>query len=549
MNGLPRRAGLVPALLCAGAGAALFQFLGNATHGYIGTDSLFYWWGFQWVNPESETQHAWLVLALAVFAFWRNLASAARAEARPEPGLSGAVLAGALALHALGYVAQQPRLSILALLLYAWGCLLLGGGRRLGDASAFPLGFMVFAIPVNALDGVAFWMRLWVVKSGACVSHALGIAVIRSGTQLLDPQGRYQYDVAAACSGIRSLMALAALSLFIGYLWLRPAWLRAAVLLLSVPLMYAGNVLRIVSIIVAARFGGQGLGDTVHEIMGYAVFAVVLGGVILAAEVAVRRNPAWAARAPGGDPGAAPVSGAPAGPAPRATAALVVALCAGEAAFLHHRASVPAPERAGVALAGDGSNPVELPTALGTQWIGRRIEPTAVERAILPPDTGYSRKLYIDLDNPATQVLLSIVLSGRDRTSIHRPELCLVGQGWTIDSAGEHRFSYPGPRGAGFPATLLHVHRESPVDRGQRPVPELVAYWFVGADRVVASQPERMLYDAWNRISKGRADRWAYVLVQTRASDGEQAALARIQEVLGATLPVFQQASARARGP
>ena len=38
-----------------------------------------------------------------------------------------------------------------------------------------------------------------------------------------------------------------------------------------------------------------------------------------------------------------------------------------------------------------------------------------------------------------------------------------------------------------------------------------------------------------------RADRWAYVLMQTDATDGEAAALQRMQAVLDATLPAFQK--------
>jgi hypothetical protein len=48
-------------------------------------------------------------------------------------------------------------------------------------------------------------------------------------------------------------------------------------------------------------------------------------------------------------------------------------------------------------------------------------------------------------------------------------------------------------------------------------------------------------HDAWNRVAHARADRWAYVLLQTDASDGEPAALARMQAVLDATLPAFQR--------
>ena len=63
----------VAAGACAVAGVILFQFFGNATRGYIASSSLFYWWGFQWVNPGSETEHGWLILGLSAWLLWRNV--------------------------------------------------------------------------------------------------------------------------------------------------------------------------------------------------------------------------------------------------------------------------------------------------------------------------------------------------------------------------------------------------------------------------------------------------------------------------------------------
>jgi hypothetical protein len=309
-------------------------------------------------------------------------------------------------------------------------------------------------------------------------------------------------------------------------------------LLLSLPLVYLANVLRISSIVAAAQWGGQAWGDRVHGAMGFGVFVVVVGGVAAVAEAVGRIHPDWRAEAAPGEPPASPEGRRRPGRA--AVAAGIVLAAAAEAAFLRHHASLPPSARVGVILAGDGANPTVLPAFLGSDWMGRDIEPTAVERAILPPDTGYSTKLYMNRQGPGRQVLLSIVLSGRDRTSIHRPELCLVGQGWTIEGASPHRFGYPGRPGAGFGATVLQVRRGRPGNPGGEQVPGLVVYWFVGGDRIVASQGGRMLLDAWNRIARGRADRWAYVLLQTGAEDGEEAALARIQSVLNSALPSFQ---------
>ena len=535
-----------PASVCAVSGALVFQFLGNSTRGYIGSDSLFYWWGFQWVNPGSETQHGLLILGISAWLTARELRSHPAGAGSGTGSAPGAVWAmlGGLAIHVLGFVAEQARVSILGLLLFTWGTAAFAGGRRWARATAFPVAFMVFAIPFNALDSVGFWLRMWVVSASARLAHGLGIGVLVNGSQLLSPDGRYDYDVAAACSGVRSLMALAALSLLIGHLRFRSRWLWAAMLAASFPLIYAGNVARIASIVVAAQLGGRAWGDRAHEAMGFGVFAIVLGGILGTAGIIGRLWPAWLRRDP--DPvGPSPFTTLPADartPTLRrwSEAAAIASVSIAAAALLLHISRLPADGRTGIALAANARDPVDLPTFLGTDWIGQRSEVTEIEKQVLPPDTGYSRKIYISLADPSKQALLSIVLSGRDRTSIHRPELCLVGQGWTIRGSFTHRFSYPGKDG-GFPATVLRVEKNVANARGRVPVSQLFAYYFVGGDDVVATHWDRISRDAWDRVARGRADRWAYVVIQTGSSDGESAALERIQTILDGTLRVFQK--------
>jgi EpsI family protein len=401
----------------------------------------------------------------------------------------------------------------------------------------FPLAFLLFAVPVNVLDSLGFWLRLWVIKASAGLAHAAGIGVLQSGTQLFAPDGRYNYDVAAACSGVRSLMALAALSLLVGYLSFRGATRRALVLLLCFPLVYLGNVARIASIVFAAQWLGPAWGTRAHDVMGYGVFVIVLGGV-LAAVAAMQRW--W----PDGDQILTQVDDivvvrTAKGEIETRVVAIVVALAIGELFFLNKLAHLPPRGAAGVLLASDGKNPADLPAILGRAWVGTPAAVTPIEREILPSDTGYARMNYT-ATRDGRRVFLSIVLSGRDRTSIHRPELCLIGQGWTITGAAEQRFDYPEKNGAAFPATVLRVQREVATPRGREVVPQVVAYWFVGGDAVVATHWQRLARDAWNRVIHARADRWAYVVLQTDATDGETAALARMQAVLNETLPAFQ---------
>jgi hypothetical protein len=342
-------------------------------------------------------------------------------------------------------------------------------------------------------------------------------------------------------------MALAALTLLIGYLNFRGWGRRLGIWALCLPLTYLGNVVRIAAVVFAGQWFGQKAGERVHEWAGFLVFVVVLGGVLLAAEAMRRWWPEGGELAQSSELRAESSelrAKRPKGSARRGgwhLAVLVAAVAGAEMVFLGWLAALPPRGGAGVMLAADGKNPVMLPTFIGTEWIGRGAEVTAVEREILPADTGYARKSYVAVADPAQRVFVSVVLSGRDRTSIHRPELCLVGQGWSIEGATRERFAYPGRAEAGFAGTVLRVKREVVTARGRVAVPELVAYWFVDSERVVATNGGRFWRDAWNRLAHGRPDRWAYVLVQTGAGDGESAAMMRMQAVLAGTLPAFQK--------
>jgi EpsI family protein len=222
--------------------------------------------------------------------------------------------------------------------------------------------------------------------------------------------------------------------------------------------------------------------------------------------------------------------------------AAVTVLAAGAVGWATGRLdAVQVSPRTGVRLAANGVDPVALPAMIGVDWAGQAAAVTAVEREVLPVDTGFSRRMYVSLRDRTQHVFLSIVLSGRDRTSIHRPEICLVGQGWTIRGAARRSFRVPPAAGGGeLPVTLLRIDRETAGPAGGAvTVPALLAYWFVGADRAVASHWERQLHTSLDRLRHFQAHRWAYVVVQTHALDGEAAALARMQEVLDGTLPAF----------
>ena len=140
-------------LLIGTCGFIIFQFFGNATRGYIDTPSLFYWWGFQWFNPRSQTEHGPVVLAMAAAIFWRSvrLGQPAPHDTGRDLWLGMVVVVGGLVLHFLGFLVQQTRISIAAFLVFIVGWAYVAGGRHWGRAAIFPCVLVLFAVPVEFL--------------------------------------------------------------------------------------------------------------------------------------------------------------------------------------------------------------------------------------------------------------------------------------------------------------------------------------------------------------------------------------------------------------
>src|ERR1017187_8306277 len=216
--------------LLLAAWLALFQILGNSILGYIHTPSLFSWMHEAYrssPNSANDDAHGNFIPFLVVGLFWWKrkelLASSFNIW---WPGLL--ILIAGMMLHISGYVLQQPRLSIVALFTGIYGLMGLAWGREWLRKSFFPFFLFAFSIPLgDQAKFITVPLQLLVCQLVELVAHSvLGIDVIRMGTQLFDPLGAYQYDVAQACSGIRSLFAILAVAIIYAMLSFRTGWKR-----------------------------------------------------------------------------------------------------------------------------------------------------------------------------------------------------------------------------------------------------------------------------------------------------------------------------------
>ncbi|HKI67949.1 MAG TPA: exosortase/archaeosortase family protein [Verrucomicrobiae bacterium] len=247
---------------------ALFQFLGNSILGYVDTPSLFSWMyeAYNSPNPANDNGYCNLIpfLVLGLF-WWRRKELLALPLYTWWPGFF--IFVVAMITHLFGYVLQAPQISIVALFVGIYGLTGLAWGYQWLKKSFFPFFLFAFAVPLGSHgEIITFPLRMLVTYLVELVAnYILGIDVIRVGTQLFNPSHTYQYDVAAACSGIRSLVAIFLLATVYGFVTFRSLWKRLFLMATAFPFAVLGNLARLLLIIVAAALGGQEAGNYVHE--------------------------------------------------------------------------------------------------------------------------------------------------------------------------------------------------------------------------------------------------------------------------------------------
>ncbi len=266
------------------AWVVLFAFLGNPTFSYVDSPSLFAWMFNIYTFPQMDEQHGMLIPFVVLILFWwKRKELLAQPPQLWWPAIGFVVVA--LLFHTLGYVAQQPRLSVIGFLVGLYGLTGLAWGKHWLKASFFPFFLFMFCIPIAEFaDPLTMPLRLVVSRIVEMVAQ-LGLApdLLREGTKLYDAQNTFGYEVAAACSGIRSLVALLALTTIYGFVNFKAPWKRAVMMLAAVPLAVLGNVVRLCLTIMVAEMFGQSAGKSVETNFGFITFAVAVGCVFLLA--------------------------------------------------------------------------------------------------------------------------------------------------------------------------------------------------------------------------------------------------------------------------
>lgn len=252
-------------VILLGAWTALFHFYGNSTLGYRGlSGSIFNWLQNIYAHDPDEGLARFIPLVVLGLMWWKRDELQSVEKRIWWPAL--AVFAGAVMLHIAGFVVQQARVSVVAFCVGVYALMGLLWGPKWLRATFFPFFLLAFAIPMTTdMEGYTVFLQVLATNLTVAISHVIGINVLQEGTLIFDPSHRFQYNVEAACSGLRSLTTMLALSCVFGFVSFKTMWKRGVLIASAIPFAILGNVCRLLLIIVAAEVAGQEWGDYMHN--------------------------------------------------------------------------------------------------------------------------------------------------------------------------------------------------------------------------------------------------------------------------------------------
>jgi hypothetical protein len=209
--------------------------------------------------------------------------------------------------------------------------------------------------------------------------------------------------------------------------------------------------------------------------------------------------------------------------------------------WFHTNQKLGAPGIKAVATSGSVVMKIDLPArVLGFTSTNVPEDQTVLD--MLPKDTSYAQRRYTDSDG--FWVNANIILMGTDRTSIHKADFCLPGQGWHIDQKTIVNVPVEGTSPYQLPvAKWVITNFMQMKDGGKKEVRGLYVFWFVARNEETTSHWQRIWWLTRDLLTTGKLQRWAYISYFAICEPGqEDTTFERVKKLISASVPEFQLA-------
>jgi len=238
---------------------------------YSPTFSMFW---YDWSHDDNYS-HGFLVPFIVGYLVWTKRDQLGRLV--PAPSWTGlVVLVAGVGLYVLGTIGAEWFIRRSSMIVVLGGLILYLYGVGHFRVLLFPLTYMIFMVPLPAIvyKGLAFRLQILVSIISAEIIRLLGIAVYRNGN-VLEVAQVGPLAVEEACSGMRSILALLALSSLLAYILYRTRLRQWILVAFALPVAVVTNIFRVTMTgILSYHFGREMAEGWLHESFGGIVFVI-----------------------------------------------------------------------------------------------------------------------------------------------------------------------------------------------------------------------------------------------------------------------------------
>ena len=184
-------------------------------------------------------------------------------------------------LHVVGSLSGTLLVSGTALVLTVLGIVLYLRGASYVRIVALPVALLILMVPVPsyAVGQVSWYLQASASTISSAVLRFLSVPVYQDGNLLNLPN--YVLEVKQACSGSRSIFALLALAVILGFSIERKWWARILLVAVAPLLAVGANIVRIVGTgLIAKEWGALAASESLHTTWGILVFVIAVMGLL-----------------------------------------------------------------------------------------------------------------------------------------------------------------------------------------------------------------------------------------------------------------------------